>query len=384
MLTGPGRPSPWRNSPRPSPEAVEDDRRTVPPGGVIGIVGGGQLGRMAALAAASLGYRSHVFCPEEGSPAIEVAWTATTGAYDDFASLDAFASAVDVITYEFENLPVEAFRRMSARSPVRPHWRCLETTQHRVSEKDFVTGLGFSTAPYLGVTGVDDLDRALEVTGSPAILKTARMGYDGKGQVGITRQDDLENAWKGMKGGDAILEGVVDFALEVSAIVARDIRGTIRAFDVVANTHRGGILVETRAPAAIPDGIASRAAAIAGRLAEAFDLVGLLAVEMFLTRDDELLVNELAARPHNSGHWTIDACHTNQFEQFIRAIAGLPLGDPSRHSDAVMTNLIGDDIATWHEIMEERNAKLHLYGKTETKPGRKMGHVTRLSAKRAC
>ena len=384
MRTGPGRPSPWRKSPRPSPEAVEDDHRTVPPGGVIGIVGGGQLGRMAALAAASLGYRCHVFCPQEGSPATEVACIATTGAYDDPSSLDAFASSVDVITYEFENLPVEAFRRMSARSPVRPHWRCLETTQNRVSEKDFVTGLGFATAPYLGVTGADELERALEVTGSPAILKTASMGYDGKGQVRITRQDDLENAWKGVAGGDAILEGVVDFALEVSAIVARDIRGTIRAFDVVANTHRDGILVETRAPAAIPDGIASRAAAIAGRLAEAFDLAGLLAVEMFLTRDGELLVNELATRPHNSGHWTIDACHTNQFEQFIRAVAGLPLGDPSRHSDAVMTNLIGDDIAAWYEILEERNAKLHLYGKTETKPGRKMGHVTRLSAKRAC
>ncbi len=362
---------------------MEDDRRTVAPGGVIGIVGGGQLGRMAALAAAALGYRCHVLCPDDGSPAAEVACEATVAAYDDAAALDAFAAAVDVVTFEFENLPVEAFARMAARAPVRPHWRCLDVTQHRAREKDFVAGLGYPTAPWRGVGSAAELEAALAATGRPAILKTARMGYDGKGQVRIAPGDDPGEAWAGMAGRDAVLEGVVDFALEVSAIVARDIAGGLKAFDIVANTHRDGILVETRAPAPVAEGIAARARAMAGRMAEALDLVGLLAVEMFLTRDGELLVNELAARPHNSGHWTIDACRTSQFEQFIRAVAGLPLGDPSRHSDAVMTNLIGGDAGRWREALADDGAKLHLYGKREARCGRKMGHVTRLFARRA-
>ena len=354
---------------------MDDDRRVVPPGGVIGIVGGGQLGRMAALAAAALGYRCHVFCPTEESPAVDVAHAATIGAYEDAGSIEAFASAVDVITFEFENLPVASFRHMARHAPVRPHWRCLEMTQHRVSEKDFLNRQGCPTAPYAALPGPGE---RLAATGSPAILKTARMGYDGKGQVRVTCQRDLEDAWVAMGRREAILEGVVDFTMEVSAIVARDIRGAIRAFDVVANTHRDGILAETRAPAPLPGRVASDAIAMAGRLAEALDLVGLLAVEMFVAPGDRLLVNELAARPHNSGHWTIDACRTSQFEQFIRAVAGLPLGDPSRHSNAVMTNLLGDDASSWHDILSEGDARLHLYGKAQARPGRKMGHVTRL------
>ncbi len=356
---------------------MDDDRRVVSPGGVIGIVGGGQLGRMAALAAAALGYRCHVLCPAHDSPAVDVAHTATIGAYDDADSMAAFASAVDVITFEFENLPVASFRHMARHAPVRPHWRCLEMTQHRVNEKDFLNSEGCATAPYASLPGPGE---SLAATGSPAILKTARLGYDGKGQVRVTRQRDLEDAWAAMGCAEAVLEGVVDFTMEVSAIVARDIRGTIRAFDVVANTHRDGILAETRAPAPLCGGVAEAAVATAGRLAEALGLVGLLAVEMFVVPGGRLLVNELAARPHNSGHWTIDACRTSQFEQFIRAVAGLPLGDPSRHSNAVMTNLLGDDTSSWHDILRQRDAKLHLYGKTEARPGRKMGHVTRLLA----
>ncbi len=356
---------------------MDDDRRVIPPGGVIGIVGGGQLGRMAVLAAATLGYRCHVFCPGEDNPALDVAHAATIGAYDDAASMEAFSSAVDVITFEFENLPVASFRHMARHAPVRPHWRCLEVTQHRVSEKDFLNRQGCATAAYAALPGPGE---SLAATGSPAILKTARMGYDGKGQVRITCQQDLDGAWESMECRDAILESVVDFTMEVSAIVARDIRGTIRAFDVVANTHRDGILAETRAPASLPGPVAEAARDMAGRLAEALDLVGLLAVEMFVAPGYRLLVNELAARPHNSGHWTIDACRTSQFEQFIRAVAGLPLGDPSRHSDAVMTNLLGDDVSSWHDILGEDDARLHLYGKSQARPGRKMGHVTRLLA----
>ena len=356
---------------------MDDDRRVVSPGGVIGVVGGGQLGRMAALAAAALGYRCHVFCPARDSPAVGVAHAATIGAYDDGDSIEAFASAVDVITFEFENLPVDTFRQMARHAPVRPHWRCLEMTQHRAKEKDFLSDQGCVTAPYARLPGPGE---RLAVTGSPAILKTARMGYDGKGQCRVTCQRDLEDAWASMGRPEAILEGVVDFTMEISAIVARDTSGDVQAFDVVANTHQDGILAETRAPAPLAREKAGDAVAIAGRLAEALDLVGLLAVEMFVASGERLVVNELAARPHNSGHWTIDACRTGQFEQFIRAVAGLPLGDPSRHSNAVMTNLLGDDASSWHDILRQGDAKLHLYGKSEARPGRKMGHVTRLLA----
>jgi 5-(carboxyamino)imidazole ribonucleotide synthase len=362
---------------------VAEQERIVPPGGTIGIVGGGQLGRMTALAAAALGYRCHVFCPDADSPTEQVAARATVAPYDDTEALTAFARAVDVITYEFENLPTEAFAAMGALTPVRPHWRCLETTQHRGTEKDFVNAQGIATAPYRVVRDAAELATALAEIGAPAVLKTTRMGYDGKGQVMIAPGMDSDLAWLEMGGGEGILEGFVEFEREVSAIVARGLDGATAAFDVVENRHENHILAVTTAPAPIPAALAREAQAIAVKLAEALDLVGLLAVEMFVTTDRRLLVNELAARPHNSGHWTIDACHASQFEQFVRAVCGLPLGDPTRHSDAEMTNLLGDAIERWPEILAEPNAHLHLYGKAEARPGRKMGHVTRLKPKAA-
>ncbi|MBC6439665.1 MAG: 5-(carboxyamino)imidazole ribonucleotide synthase [Rhodospirillales bacterium] len=360
---------------------MQDDLRIVPPGGTIGIVGGGQLGRMAALSAAAMGYRCHILCPEDDSPAAQVSAAATVASYDDLAALDSFAAAVDVITYEFENLPTESFARMGAITPVRPHWRCLETTQHRVTEKDFINALGIGTAPYRRVTSANELGAALAALGRPAVLKTTRMGYDGKGQVMIGADDDAETAWQAMGDAEGILEGFVDFDREVSAIVARGPDGATACFDVVENVHRNHILAKTHAPAPISRALADQARSIAVRLVESFDMAGLLAVELFVTRDDTLLVNELAARPHNSGHWTIDACISSQFEQFIRAVAGLPLGDPSRHRDAIMINLLHNDIDDWQAMIAAPNAKLHLYGKAEARPSRKMGHVTRLYPK---
>ena len=357
---------------------MTDDQRIIPPGGTIGIVGGGQLGRMTALAAAPLGYRCHIFCPDTDSPAEQVADRATVAAYDDTDALDRFAADVDVITYEFENLPTEAFARMGRLAPVRPHWRCLEVAQHRGAEKDFINAQGIGTAPYRLVQDAESLVTALDSIGRPAVLKTTRLGYDGKGQVMIGDNDDAAQAWGDMGGAEGILEGFVDFRCEVSAIVARGLDGATAAFDVVENHHEHHILATTTAPALISAELAREAQAMAVTLAKALDMVGLLAVEMFVTSDDRLLVNELAARPHNSGHWTIDACHTSQFEQFVRAVCGLPLGDPSRHSDAVMTNLLGDDIDAWAALLADPSDHLHLYGKAEARPGRKMGHVTRV------
>ena len=356
----------------------------LPPGATIGIVGGGQLGRMTALTAARLGYRCHIYCPQPASPAAQVAAAATVADYDDGARLERFAAAVDVITYEFENLPVAAFARMGRRVPVRPHWRCLETVQHRAREKEFINRLGIATAPWRALADGAELPRALADIGRPAVLKTARMGYDGKGQATIGPGDDAEAAWAGVAGGgEAILEGFVAFQCEISAIVARDGDGRMAGFDVAENLHRRHILAESRVPARVAAPLARQAQAIARRLAEALGLVGLLAVEMFVARDGRLLVNELAARPHNSGHWTIDACHCSQFEQLVRAVAGLPLGDPARHSDAVMTNLLGGDADSWRALAGEAGACLHLYGKEEAREGRKMGHVTRLFPKSA-
>ena len=355
-----------------------DDRKIVPPGGTIGIVGGGQLGRMTALAAAALGYRCHVFCPDNDSPTEQVADRATVAPYDDGLALATFAASVDVITYEFENLPTAAFAAMGAITPVRPHWRCLDTTQHRVQEKDFVNAQGIGTAPYRLVQSADDLTAALDEIGAPAVLKTTRMGYDGKGQVTIRPGDDPAQAWAAMSGSEAILEGFVDFEREASAIVARGLDGATAAFDVVENRHVDHILATTTAPASMSAKLAAEAQGIAVKLADALDLVGLLAVELFVTKDGRLLVNELAARPHNSGHWTIDACFASQFEQFARAVCGLPLGNPARHSDAVMTNLLGDAIDDWPALLADPDAHLHLYGKAEARPGRKMGHVTRV------
>jgi 5-(carboxyamino)imidazole ribonucleotide synthase len=350
----------------------------IAPGAVIGILGGGQLGRMTALAAARLGYSCHVFCPEADSPAFQVAAAHTVAPYEDLDALAAFARAVDVVTLEFENLPAESLAWLAERRPVRPGPDVLRATQHRVREKDFLRGIGVRTADYRAVGSAAALADALAAIAPPAVLKSARFGYDGKGQVAIDAGTDPAEAWRAMGAGEGILEGFVDFACEVSVIVARGTDGEMACYDPVENRHRNHILDTTIAPARIAPALAEEATAIARRIAEALDLVGLLAVEMFVARDGRLLVNELAPRPHNSGHWTIDSCATSQFEQLVRAVCALPLGSTERHSDAVMTNLLGDEALGWPELLAEPGARLHLYGKREIRPGRKMGHVTRL------
>lgn len=360
---------PATDSSRPAP---------LPPGSTIGIIGGGQLGRMTVLAAARLGYRCHILTPEDDSPAAQVANRTTVAAYDDLAALRNFARAVDVITFEFENVPSESVRVMAELAPVRPCWSVLDIAQDRLSEKRFFNALGIETAPWREVGDAEGLAAAVAALGRPCILKTTRLGYDGKGQVRIDDDTDLDDAWCRMGAAIGVLEGFVDFEREISVIVARGVDGATACFDPVENRHRHHILDTTIAPAAIATDLARAAEAIARHAAEALDLIGILAVEMFVTRDGRLLVNEMAPRPHNSGHWTMDACVTDQFEQFVRAVCGLPLGSAERHSDAVMTNLIGADVEQWLAILSDPAAKLHIYGKMEARPGRKMGHVTHL------
>lgn len=358
------------------------DSSPLPPGGTIGIIGGGQLGRMAALAAARLGYRVHVFTPETGSPAAQVSDAATIAAYDDHAAIQAFAAAVDVVTFEFENIPAESVRLMAELVPVRPCWSVLETAQDRIAEKRFFNSIGIATAPWRQVDDLEGLRRAVDELGRPSVLKTTRLGYDGKGQVKITADTDPVQAWAELgsglgETGGAVLEGFIDFLGEISVIVARGLDGEWAAFDPVWNVHSNHILDTSTVPAPIAPSLADQAVDIAHRSAEALGVVGLLAVEMFVTPNG-LLANEMAPRPHNSGHWTMDACVTDQFEQFVRAVCGLPLGSPDRHSDAEMKNLIGDDAGLWLDILRDPTARLHLYGKAEARPGRKMGHVNRI------
>lgn len=358
------------------------DSRPLPPGSTIGIVGGGQLGRMAALAAAKLGYRVHIYSPERDGPAAQVSAAATVADYSDHKAIEAFSCTVDVVTFEFENIPAESVRLMAEHVPVRPCWSVLEVAQDRISEKTFFNSIGIETAPWRAVDSAEQLVRAVAELGRPSVLKTARLGYDGKGQVKILADTDLAEAWASLGtglsgGGTGVLEGFIDFEGEISVIVARGLDGRWEAFDPVWNVHTNHILDTTTAPAPISREMADQAKDIAHRAAEALGVVGLLAVEMFVTADG-LLVNEMAPRPHNSGHWTMDACLTDQFEQFVRAVCGLPLGSPERHSDAVMKNLIGDDVDQWLDILGDPRAKLHLYGKAEARPGRKMGHVNRI------
>ena len=335
-----------------------------------------------AQAAASLGYRSHIYCPEADCPASQVTPLFTQAPYDDEAALTTFAQAVDVVTFEFENIPLATAETLARHVTVRPDPKVLAICQDRLREKDFCGAQGVATARYAAVDGPDALARHLRDFGTPAVLKTMRLGYDGKGQVRLEAESDPAAAWAEMAGGNpeaqGILEAFVDFKLEISVIVARGIDGEMADYVPVENQHEDHILRTTIAPARIGPEVAQRAEATARRLAEAIDLVGLLAVEMFVTEDGEVLVNELAPRPHNSGHWTLDACVTSQFEQVVRAVMGLPLGSSERHSDAVMRNLLGEEAAAWRGQLGERNQKLHLYGKTEARPGRKMGHVTRV------
>jgi 5-(carboxyamino)imidazole ribonucleotide synthase len=350
----------------------------LPPGSTIGILGGGQLGRMTALAAARLGYRCHIFATEDDSPGAQVTPLVTVGRFDDAVALRRFAEAVDVVTYETENIPHATVATIPPLCPVRPGAEVLRITQDRLLEKDFLRGIGIATAPYQAIGGVAELAAALSSLSGRAILKSVRMGYDGKGQVAVDRSSDAAAAWRRMGGEQGILEGFVDFACEVSVIVARGLDGSMAAYPVVENRHANHILDRTIAPARVSPDVVAAAAAAAHTIAAALEVEGLIAVEMFVTRDDRVLVNELAPRPHNSGHWTMDACYTDQFEQLVRAITGLPLGSTDRHSDAEMRNLIGPDVETWASYLDQPRTKLHLYGKKEAPPGRKMGHVTTL------
>jgi len=361
---------------------VPDLNGPLPPGATIGILGSGQLGRMAALAAAPLGYRCHAYGPEADAPANQVCDAATVASYDDVAALTRFAQAVDVVTFEFENIPLATVEVLEKLVPLRPGAAVLSICQHRLREKDFCNGVSVPTTAYRAAEDVETLKAAVEAIGTPCILKSAELGYDGKGQVRITAETDLAEAWAAMRGHAAeaigIVEAIVQFRMEISVIVARSADGSLRTYVPVENRHKHHILDETIAPANLPADLSDRAEAIARHLAKEMGLVGLLAVEMFVTHDGKILVNELAPRPHNSGHWTIDACVTSQFEQFIRAVAGLPLGSTERLCDAVMKNLLGDEVNDWLRILSEPGNKLHLYGKASARPGRKMGHVTRL------
>jgi len=351
------------------------------PGSTIGILGGGQLGRMTALAAAQLGYRTHIFAEEPDSPAAQVSADATVAAWDDDAAIARFAASVDVATFEFENIPGGAVRRVAALKPVMPRPEILEITQDRLREKDFLNGIGVATTAYQEIADDEALAKALAALKGRAVLKSARMGYDGKGQVNVDADSAPRLAWEQMGGPRGILEHFVDFRCEVSVIVARGTDGAMEVYPPVENRHVNHILDTTIAPASLPPALTHQAEAIARDVATRLDLIGVLAVEMFVTKDGRVLVNELAPRPHNSGHWTIDACAASQFEQLVRAICGLPLGSTERHSDAVMKNLIGDEVTTWRAAIADPTARLHLYGKRVTLPGRKMGHVTRLRPK---
>jgi 5-(carboxyamino)imidazole ribonucleotide synthase len=348
------------------------------PGATIGILGGGQLGRMLAVAAARLGFRTHVFEPMAQPPAADVAHAVTTASYDDAAALTAFAAAVDVITYEFENVPTAALDLLEATRPIRPNRRALATSQDRILEKDFLSGLGIPCAPYAPVNSLAHLRAAITLIGTPAILKTTRLGYDGKGQVRLHSPDDAEPAFAAMNGAAAVLEGFVTFTHEVSVIAARGLDGSVAAYDPGENVHRDGILHTTTLPARLTPSQRSDAVLMAAKVLNALDYVGVLGLELFVTAQG-LIANEIAPRVHNSGHWTQNGCAVDQFEQHIRAIAGWPLGDGSRHSDVVMENLIGDDILRVPALARENNAALHLYGKAEARPGRKMGHVNRVT-----
>ena len=348
----------------------------LPTGAVVGILGGGQLGRMLAMAAARLGYRTHVFEPG-AAPAADVAADWTCARYDDTAALARFAAACDVVTYEFENVPAAALDALGD-VPLFPPRRALEVSQDRLAEKTFLAGLGLATAPFAAIDGPGDLDAALAATGRPAILKTRRFGYDGKGQARIGDGDDAAAALATLQGAPAIAEGFVAFSMEISVIAARGADGAVAAYDPGANVHADGILATTTVPAPLPAARRMDAVLIASRILTALDYVGVLGVELFVTPAG-LVVNEIAPRVHNSGHWTQAGCAVDQFEQHIRAVTGWPLGDGSRHADVVMENLVGAEIARAPALAATRGVQVHLYGKTETRPGRKMGHVNRVT-----
>jgi 5-(carboxyamino)imidazole ribonucleotide synthase len=353
------------------------------PGSTIGILGSGQLGRMLAMAAARLGLKCHVYADGPG-PAFDVAAATTIAPYEDEAALAAFTSAVPVATYEFENIPLATVEFLAKRIPIRPGAKALAVAQDRLNEKTLARNLGFMTADFAAIDSLADLEKSVAKLGLPAIIKTRRFGYDGKGQAKILSAADIKPAHAAMRGQPAILEKFVDFQSEVSVIAVRGANGAFAAYDVTENVHRNHILHTATVPANLKPQAQAAGIAATKAMAEAVDYVGVLAVEFFaldMARQEALIVNEMAPRVHNSGHWTIDACITSQFENHIRAVAGWPLGSTARHSSAVTTNLIGTDHDNWAKLAAEPGAAPHLYGKHEARAGRKMGHVTRLSPK---
>jgi len=353
----------------------------LPPGSTIGILGSGQLGRMLAMAGARLGLKSHIYGDASG-PAFDVAAAHTIGRFDDLAALSAFGREVDAVTYEFENVPVEAAEALQAVVPVRPGARALEVAQDRLVEKEFIASLGIAVAPYVRIDGVDDIGPALAALRGPGILKTRRLGYDGKGQASLNVATQAVTAFDAIGRAPAVLEKRLAFTREVSVLVVRGHDGTKAFYDCPENEHRGGILRRSVVPSALSSADVAEAQAIAGRIAEALDYVGVLAVELFHFADrstQRLAVNEIAPRVHNSGHWTLDACAFSQFENHMRAVAGWPLGETARHSDAEMVNLIGAEANDWQALAAAPGVALHLYGKREARDGRKMGHYNRLT-----
>ena len=365
---------------------LTDAGEVLAPGSTIGIFGGGQLGRMLALAAAPLGLKCHIYCPDPDSPAFDVAAARTVAAYGDEDALDRFARSVDAVTYEFENIDLAAVERLAGSVRVRPGARALAVAQDRLAEKTFLRDAGIAVAPFAAVDCLAELDEAVAAIGRPAVLKTRRLGYDGKGQAAIAGDTDLAGALDEVGGAASIVEGFVEFSREVSVIAVRGGDGATGSYDVAENVHRRHILHTSTVPAALAPETAAQAQRIAKQIMVSLDYVGVLGVEFFVTDADGaddldggegLLVNEIAPRVHNSGHWTQDCCAVSQFENHIRAVAGWPLGPTARHADAVMTNLIGEEAGAWAALSADPDARLHLYGKSQSRPDRKMGHVNR-------
>jgi 5-(carboxyamino)imidazole ribonucleotide synthase len=356
------------------------------PGSTVGVLGGGQLGRMFAMAARRLGYRVHTLAPDHDTPTGQIADVEINASYDDMGAIRAFAKAVDVVTFEFENVSADAVAEAEKHAIVRPNGRSLAIAQHRVKEKTFLAATGLPVAPFAPVRDIEDLEGAVATVGCPAVLKTATSGYDGKGQIRIDGAQELGPAWDRLGRREAVLEAFLDLDREISVIGARGVGGEWSHFDPIENVHARHILDVSVTPANVPDAIGARAVDITRRVMDALDFVGVLCVEFFITRDGRLLVNELAPRPHNSGHLTFDACRTSQFEQQLRAVCGLPLGSPEMLLPAAaMANLLGDiwedgREPEWAAALALADVKLHLYGKFAPRSGRKMGHLTVLAS----
>ena len=359
---------------------MANDPSPLPFGSTIGILGGGQLGRMLALAAARLGFKTHIYCPDPLSPAFEVTPRKTVAAYDDEAALAAFADAVDVITYEFENVPAATAEFLAGRRPLRPGANALAISQDRLAEKSFLSSKNIPVAPHRAVHSLDERDAAIDALGLPAVLKTTRLGYDGKGQRVIRERAEAAAAFAQLDPKPLVLEAFVPFEKEISVVVARNTAGEVRSFDAAENVHQHHILHTSTVPANIGPGLEKHAAMLAKVIVVALDYVGVLGVEFFVVPGERptLMVNEIAPRVHNSGHWTEAACLTDQFEQHIRAVTGWPLGDPARMADVVMENLVGDAVFSIPGSLDG-DTQPHLYGKAEARPGRKMGHVNRIT-----